>query len=111
MSRADSAFKCRQCGACCRVPGPVRLRRGEDEAIAAALKMDVRSFVDRYARLTRDRTGLSLEERPDHACVFLTDEGTCRIETTKPQQCRDFPHRWHYAGYERDCAAMTGVPA
>jgi Fe-S-cluster containining protein len=101
-------FLCSRCGNCCRVPGVVRLRDGEAETLAAHLGMTVHAFTDRYTRLTGDRSGLSLGERDDGACVFLTDEGLCRINDVKPRQCVEFPRAWRFEGVERICRAMKG---
>lgn len=96
-------FKCLKCGNCCRVPGYVHLRSGEAEAMGAHLGIPVDRFMAVYTRLTANRQGLSLNERADASCVFLTDDGTCRINDVKPQQCRDFPEGWNYPGYEQVC--------
>lgn len=81
----------------------MRLRQGEEDAIAGFLRMEVREFIDRFARLMPDRSGLSLAEREDGSCVFLEPRG-CRINDTKPAQCRDFPLRWNEPGWEARCA-------
>ncbi|MEI6563896.1 MAG: hypothetical protein WCO42_06280 [bacterium] len=70
---------------------------GESETIAATLGMDVELFTRQFTRLRDDRRGLSLQEYPDGACIFL--EGAppaCRIQAAKPRQCRDFPLKWNY---------------
>jgi Fe-S-cluster containining protein len=82
----------------------VRLRHGEADAIAACIGLDVSAFTDRFTRLLKDRSGLSLAERDDGTCVFLDPEG-CRIEAAKPLQCRDFPLRWNEPGWETRCAS------
>ena len=102
-STTESAFDCRRCGNCCRVPGYVRLRAGEVEAAARHLGLSVDAFTRDFTRLTADRRGLSLTEKENGECVFLTAEGACGIQPVKPAQCRDFPHRWHFDGYESVC--------
>jgi Fe-S-cluster containining protein len=96
-------FVCKRCGNCCRPHGYVRLTVDDVQAIAAVLDVAVNDFVDRYTCLTEDRRGLSLIEKPDGACVFLTDDNTCRVQPAKPRQCRDFPHTWRYRGWETIC--------
>ena len=98
-----SQFKCLRCLACCRQNGYVRLRPGEAEKIADFLGMDIYAFTDRYTILTRDRQTLSLKEKENHACIFLTDQG-CRIHPVKPGQCLDFPHKWKFKAFEDICA-------
>lgn len=98
-------FVCRRCGGCCRPRGYVRLRTGEADAIAAYLGMTVHEFTEQYTRLTDDRSGLSLIEAADGACVFLLETQACRIQEMKPAQCREFPLRWNFSGWERICEA------
>lgn len=90
-------FQCVRCGACCRQPGEVRLLDDELAPMAALLALSVEDFTQRHTRLRDDRRGLSLQEQPDGACIFL--EGTppsCRIQAAKPAQCRAFPATWRY---------------
>jgi Fe-S-cluster containining protein len=69
------------------------------------MELSVDEFVQRYARLSEDRRGLSLMERADHACVFLGEAPvSCRIQAVKPRQCKDFPGRWRYADLPAVCA-------
>ena len=73
------------------------------------LKMTPGDFVERYTRLTADRSGLSLIEKADGACVFLTETRppACRIEAVKPRQCRDFPEKWNFPGWEKLCEGAS----
>ncbi len=105
--RRPLRHSCRRCGACCRWPGPVRLT-GEDEInrLAAAMGLEARSFIECYTRLTGDRRGLTLMERADGACVFLTDSGECRVHAVKPRQCREFPLQWYFPGVEQCCPGI-----
>lgn len=105
--RIDPAtFRCRRCGACCRVPGYVALGPGEPEAIAAFLGMNVYAFTEQYAVFTANRRGLSLTEREDGGCIFLLDDNTCRIQPVKPAQCRGFPFLWRSAVLDKTCPAL-----
>jgi Fe-S-cluster containining protein len=97
-----SHFHCIGCHACCREPGYVRLKNDEPDTIASFLGLPVYQFIARYTILTKDRTGLSLVEKQDGACIFLTDAG-CSINPVKPLQCRDFPQRWKFSGFETIC--------
>lgn len=101
------SFHCTQCGNCCRVPGYVYLREGETEAIAGHLGLDLRVFTDQFTRLTDDRSGLSLVEAGDGACVFLGEDNRCRIQSVKPHQCREFPERWRFDGFEKICPGVV----
>ena len=101
-------FRCRRCGRCCRWPGAVKLLPDEVDAIAAFLGLPVGEFLDRRTVITPDRRHLSLKERADGSCEFLTVDAAglpaCAIESVKPAQCRGFPLRWNFPGWERECA-------
>ncbi len=95
-------FECFQCHACCRQEGYVRLEENEASKIARFLEMDILAFTDQYTELTIDRQALSLIEKADGACIFLTDTG-CRINTVKPVQCRQFPFKWRFKNWYKIC--------
>jgi len=97
-------YECQRCTACCRWPGQVRLIDPEIGAISAFLGIEEHAFIQQYTRLSRDRRGLALEEQRDGACVFLEGE-SCRIQPIKPRQCREFPNRWRFPGFEEVCRA------
>jgi len=101
-------FKCLGCGACCRQSGYVRLRPHEPDLIARYLGKDVDAFIQTHTRLTRDRQALSLLDKADGSCMFLTDKG-CEINPVKPAQCRDFPIGWRFNAFTRICAWARGV--
>jgi len=88
-------FKCSCCGACCRWPGVVYVREKEMPAIAAHLGISVQELIDRYTRLSDDRTGLVYKDNADGSCIFLTEDNLCRIHAVKPEQCRTFPYDWN----------------
>ncbi len=105
------SFACRRCGNCCRGPGDVILDPDEIDAIARLLALDAHSFTGRYTLLTGDRRSLTLIERPDGACIFLTSDNTCRIESAKPRQCRGFPFLWRTARLANMCAGWRSAGA
>ena len=94
---------CQRCGACCRWEGNVCLTDEDITAIAAYLGMDEVAFINELCHLQRNRRGLSLIDSPDGACIMLQADNTCRIQPVKPQQCRDFPHKWNFPGWEQRC--------
>ncbi len=102
--------RCRRCGNCCRWHGWVRVNDEEIGAIARHLGMAEEEFIRCHTVLTGDRRGLSLTERPNGECVFLKNgtPASCMIEAVKPRQCRDFPEKWNFPGWEEECA-MTGA--
>ena len=97
-------YDCQRCTACCRWPGQVKLGLREIDAIANYLGLEVESFTERYTQLRPDRTGLSLQNKVDGACIFL-DGKDCRIQAVKPRQCRGFPNTWKFPGFEKVCEA------
>lgn len=103
-----ATFRCRRCGACCRVPGYVALAPGEPEAMAAFLGLDLYAFTERYTTLTYNRRDLSLTEQEDGSCVFLQDDNACRIQPVKPAQCRGFPFQWRSKTLDKECPALAG---
>lgn len=103
MADSPIIHSCRCCGACCRWEGNVCLTDEDITAIAAYLGMDEVAFINEYCHLQRNRQGLSLIDAPDGACIMLTEDNLCRINEVKPQQCRDFPHKWNFPGWEQRC--------
>jgi len=97
---------CQRCTACCRWPGQVRLTDSEITRLAAFNQLSEPDFIQRFARLTHDRRGLALQEKPSGACVFLVGND-CSVQSVKPQQCRDFPNLWKYPGSEKFCRAIA----
>jgi len=89
-----SQFACRQCGACCRIAGIVRLKDGDVAKIAARLGMDEDTFIADETDLAPDRRGLVLKDRPDGACAMLDESNRCRIYPVRPEKCRTFPYAW-----------------
>lgn len=103
MSKKLKYFKCSGCGRCCRWAGYVRLTMEEVESIAAFLQIKVEEFTEQYTYLTEDRKNLSIKEREDGACFFLTEDNQCAIQEVKPKQCQDFPFAWNFLGWEAKC--------
>jgi Fe-S-cluster containining protein len=98
-------YACDRCTACCRWPGEVRLRNGEISRMAAHLGANEFDFIQQYTRLTDDRRGLALMDKPNGHCIFL--EGIeCLVQPVKPRQCREFPNLWNFPGFEEVCRAL-----
>ena len=110
MSIDLSSFRCRRCGACCRIPGGlVRLREGESAALAAALGMDERTFLDEHTLLAPDRRSLVLRDHADGSCEMLGEDGLCRVHAAKPAQCREFPVSWRNPDSFRTCPGLRAL--
>ena len=98
-------YECDRCTACCRWPGAVRLSEGEVARMAALRGMKEHDFIQHYTRLSSNRRGLSLVEKPEGECIFL--EGReCSVQSAQPQQCRDFPNLWNFPGFQQTCRAI-----
>ena len=93
-TRAEN-FVCRRCGACCRVPGVVRVDAEDVDRLAAALGMTVEAFTERFTELAPGRTGLMLAGDPEGPCIFLGEDNLCR----------EYPARWRSAAIEAVCEA------
>ena len=107
----SESFHCVRCGACCRWEGPVRVSEQEVDAIAAYLNIPVRDFIRDHTVLTPDRRSLSLRENPDGSCCYYDPAAGCRIQAVKPKQCRDFPLKWNFPGWEKLCAGAQADAA
>ena len=110
MDSKEATFVCQRCGACCRVPGIVRLTEGDVLALAEALGLSPEAFVADYAELAPGRQGLMLAGDPNGPCRFLTENNLCRVHLARPQQCRDYPERWRSADIEAVCQAIRNKP-
>ena len=89
------AFKCRQCGACCRIKdGIVRLSDLEILSLSRYLQMSESEFIDRFTDVSPDRKCLVLKSAPDGACVFLDENNKCVVHSVKPAKCGSFPYEW-----------------
>ena len=97
-------YECDRCTACCRWPGQVRLTDAEIAKIAEFKQLSQFDFIQQFTRLTDDRNGLALVDKPNGECIFLADNA-CVIQGAKPQQCRDFPNLWNFPGFEKVCQA------
>lgn len=83
----------------------MRLRDGEIDRLAAHLGLSSHDFIQQHTRLTSDRRGLALLDKPNGECSFL-EGNDCRVQPVKPQQCRDFPNLWSFPGAQDHCRAL-----
>ncbi len=86
-------FTCRMCGHCCSgEPGFVYLSEKSIQEISDHLGLDRDVFLEKYTRLVDMGTywQISLKERDDYSCVFLTEKG-CSIYPVRPLQCMTYP--------------------
>lgn len=104
MKNPDTWYQCDRCQACCKWPGDVKVEDDEVDAIAAYMGMELNEFIDKFTRLRTNRNGLSLIEKENHECIMLGEEG-CKIQDVKPFQCKGFPNRWNFPGWQKVCKA------
>ena len=86
-------FECQRCLYCCSAePGYVYLSKHDLERLARKFSLDEAEFISRYCRLVDFGTYflVSLQERPDYDCIFLTPSG-CMVYDARPLQCRTYP--------------------
>ena len=98
-------YQCQRCTACCRWPGFVRITEAEIPRIAAHLGLEEEEFIQRFTRLTPQRSGLALLDKPDGSCLYL-ENGGCALQAVKPGQCLGFPNTWNYPGWRETCQAI-----
>lgn len=98
-------YECQRCTACCRWPGNVRVSDEEITALAKFKGLSEFEFIQKYTRLHTDRRGLSLIEKPNHECIFLEGRD-CTVQPVKPQQCKHFPNKWNFPGWQDVCQAI-----
>jgi len=101
-------YECQRCTACCRWPGQVRLSEAEITRLAKFKNLGELDFIQQFTRLTDDRRGLALMDKPNGECVFL-DGNDCAVQPVKPQQCSDFPNLWNFPGFEKVCKALAKI--
>ncbi len=108
MNRSIELFMCRRCGACCRVPGVVRVTDEDIDRLAAFLEVSPEDFIAQFTRLSPSRTGLVLNSGLEEPCMFLSEDNSCRVHPARPQQCRDYPERWWSEEIAAVCQALKG---
>jgi lysine-N-methylase len=100
-------WSCHNCGGCCK-QHQIEITTAEREKIEQQGWPTRLAELDGIAPLRTERGWLTpprtfLNHKPDGSCVFLTDEGFCRIhaefgEPEKPLACRLYPYTFHPAG-------------
>jgi uncharacterized protein len=101
-------YECQRCTACCRWPGQVKLTEHDIAGLAGFKQMTEFEFIQNFTRLRADRRGLALLEKSNGECIFL-EGNDCAVQSVKPRQCRDFPNRWNFPGFEKVCQAVPKV--
>jgi Fe-S-cluster containining protein len=96
----DQRFTCAQCGRCCR-RATVAVSLAEADGYRKVNAERWSSGAGDPFLAIPDYPGLrQIEKREDGACVFLAEDGLCRLHQElgfdrKPLSCRVFPFRFH----------------
>ena len=100
---SSDIFRCQKCGDCCKGYGGTFIDEADIERIAAFIKTDPKTFVERYCQLSGGKPVLS--QKKDGYCIFWERE--CTIHPVKPMMCRRWPFiesvlididNWHIMG-------------
>ena len=114
---AFDSTKCEECGGACCIgeKGNIFVNRGEIEAIANHLELDIEHFKREYLR--KEGYKLSLKElliKGSYECIFFDAKTKgCAIYQVRPKQCRTFPF-WEYykqrvSELKRECIGVIDV--
>ncbi|MDP8217126.1 MAG: YkgJ family cysteine cluster protein [Candidatus Theseobacter exili] len=87
-------FVCINCGECCKWEGYVHIAEEEIDQLSDYLGISIDEFTSNYTVLTNNRQGLSLKEKKNGSCIFLSKDRLCTVYTARPKQCRQFPYSW-----------------
>ena len=90
-TRHDLRFECTRCGRCCTGGADryVYVSELEAEKIRHVLGVGRKWFRQRYSRQLEDGD-LVLQSCADR-CIFLQQDGGCRVYEARPAQCSSYP--------------------
>lgn len=80
-----AGYDCCRCGNCCRIYSTT-LTEEEIVNTSAYLDLTRQQFLEDH--LIRGRDGLEVPA----PCRFLNDDGECRLQECKPEECKGFPY-------------------
>ncbi len=83
----------------------MRIKEEELPRFAQHMGIGEDEFIQKYTRLTPQRTGLALIDNPDGSCYFLNGRD-CTLQGAKPEQCIGFPNTWNFPGWRDVCEAI-----
>lgn len=106
-------FVCRQCGECCRGVGGILVTSAEMEALAAYLGLEPAAVIRDY--LVDTPLGWQVAS-PGGVCIFLAEDGLCRVHPVKPRICRQWPylpallaHAEEFEAAQEACPGLAAV--
>ena len=80
------SYDCTKCRNCCKEYS-AGLKQEELGRIAAFLEMTETDFIQKYVNQEFGQYQFNV-----WPCYFLKEDGSCEIETCKPDSCRDYPY-------------------
>lgn len=79
-------YDCNKCRNCCREYAMV-FEEGDINSAAKELRITKDEAINKYIKIT-----VNGYESKDKTCCFLNEkDGTCKIESSKPEGCREYP--------------------
>lgn len=114
-------WSCHNCGGCCR-QHVIELTEAEHRRIVEQQQWGPEDGIPEQQPLVEPHSGRGaatiyrLAHQPDGACVFLREDGLCRIhakygEAAKPLPCRIYPYVFHPAGKEVAVSLRFSCPS
>ncbi len=108
-------FECTGCNYCCSCePGFVFLSPKDLKRLSTHLGITQDACIDTYCRTVPmgSFSMISLEEKKNYDCIFLTEKG-CSVYEGRPEQCRTYPF-WSSivedkAAWEAEMASCPGM--
>ncbi|HEX2952212.1 MAG TPA: YkgJ family cysteine cluster protein [Armatimonadota bacterium] len=116
---AFQCYSCQGCGDCCRGRFAIIISAADRERLEQQQWSAEELQLNGQPLFTPQNGGFQLAHRADGACVFLDDQGRCRIharygESEKPLPCRLYPFRFVPLGNQVrvdvrfDCPSTAG---
>ena len=107
-------FKCERCGNCCMGEGAVSFGPDEADRMARHLGLTRAKFLRTYAiKVGREEWWLKEQKNEELWCVFLERDAdglyACRVNPSKPNQCRSFPEKWRNEDSFRTCPGLQNL--
>lgn len=113
-------WSCHNCGGCCRehaitiTPEERDRIQSQNWTPADGVPAGQPLFVEEKSWFGKSK--IQLAHQPDGACVFLNEQGLCRIhakfgEPAKPLACRIYPYAFHPAGNELAISLRFSCPS
>lgn len=86
---AEPAFDCKRCGHCCHGSGGIVMTATDRARLAAHLKLDEETMLQRFAERAGEKYRLRIRE--DGYCVFFQLGHGCAEHPGRPDICRAWP--------------------